>query len=79
MSKRHFPQRRDKVNDLRRPAPYQNGFVVRVLYDDGPEEVLVDFDNEKSVSYDFEEFRYTYTEAYGGCFILGGHHIINRS
>lgn len=70
MSKRHFPSKGDKVNDTRRKAPYQNGFVLKVIFDDGPEEVLVDFDNEKSVAYDYDEFRYTWTEKYGGCFIL---------
>lgn len=70
MSKRHFPARGDKVNDRNRKAPYQNGFVVCVLYDDGPSEVLVDFDNEKCVSYDYDEFKYCWTDKFGGCYII---------
>lgn len=78
MSKRHFPTRGDRVNDNRRKSGYANGHVVRVTYDDGPDEVIVKFDDEL-VHYDYEEFRYTYTEAYGGCFILGSWPIIRRS
>ena len=68
MSITHFPRRGDKVNIVSR-APFGNGFVVRVLYDDGPESVLVKFDNG-SEFYDFEDFRSTWTDAYGGVFIL---------
>lgn len=68
MSKRHFPQRGDKVNDVRR-IPYANGFISTILYDDGPSEVIVKFD-DRSETYDFEEFRYTWTDTYGGVFIL---------
>lgn len=78
MSKNHFPTRNDKVNDNTRRPPYANGFVQRVLYEDGPSEVLVDFGNE-IVSYDFSEFRYTWTEKYNGCYILGNHPTIHRS
>lgn len=69
MSQKHKPQRLDKVNDKRRIAPYQNGFVLRILYDDGPDEVIVKYDNEL-VFYDYDEFRWTWTDHYGGCFIL---------
>jgi hypothetical protein len=68
MSKKHFPQRGDKVNDIRR-MPHANGFVVRVLYDDGPSEVIVKFDDGEE-TYDFEEFRYSWTDTYGGVFVL---------
>ena len=68
MSLRHFPRQGDKVNDIRR-IPYANGFVQRVLYDDGPSEVLVKFDNGIEC-YDFDEFRYSWTERYLGVFIL---------
>lgn len=70
MSLSHFPRRGDRVNDSRR-IPFGNGFVVRVLYDDGPDEVIVKFDNGTEF-YDFEEFRWTWTDHYGGAFIL--HH-----
>lgn len=69
MSKDHFPSKGDKVNDTRRPSPYQNGFVIRILYDDGPDEVLVRFDDEV-INYEYEEFRYSWTDTYGGVFIL---------
>ena len=62
MGHRHFPKRNDPVNDTRRPAPHQNGFVQRVLYtDDGPEEVIVQYGNEM-VFYDFTEFEFTWRE-----------------
>ena len=77
MTKRHFPTRGDKVNDSRRPVGYFNGTVVRVTYDDGPDCVYVRFD-DRIKEYDYEEFRYTYTEAYGGVFILGDWPIIRR-
>lgn len=77
MSKRHFPQRGDKVNDSRRPVGFKNGFVRNLTYDDGPENVYVKFDDEV-VEYDFEEFRYSYTEAYGGVFMLGDWPTIRR-
>lgn len=69
MSLNHFTRKGDPVNDRRRSAPYQNGFVTRVLYNDGPDEVMVRYDNE-TVFYDFEEFRYTWTDTFGGVFIL---------
>lgn len=63
------PTKGDKVNDLGR-APNANGFVVRVLYtEEGPEEVLVKFDNSMEF-YDYDEFTSTWTDNYGGCFIL---------
>ena len=68
MSKNHFPQKGDKVNDKSR-IPNANGFVVRVLYDEGPDEVVVRFDDEV-VNYDYEQFRYAWTDTYGGVFIL---------
>ena len=69
MSLNHFPRRGDMVNDPRRPKGFFNGFVVRVLYDDGPDEVIVKFDDGTEV-YDFEEFRYSWTDRFGGVFIL---------
>lgn len=68
MSNSHFPRRGDKVNDTRR-IPYANGFVQRVLYDDGPDEVMVKFDDAYEF-YPFEEFRCSWTDDYFGCFIL---------
>ena len=68
MSKTHFPRRGDKVNDIRR-LPHANGFVQRVLYDDGPDEVVVRFDDDIK-SYDYAEFQYSWTDTYGGVFIL---------
>lgn len=70
MSTNHKPRRGDKVNDKRR-IPYANGFVVRVLYEDGPSEVLVRFD-DGLVFYDYTEFEYTWTSRYGGAFELNG-------
>lgn len=70
MSSSHFPRRNDKVNDRRR-IPHANGFVVRVLYDDGPNEIIVRYDNGKEV-YDYEDFKGTWTDRYGGAFILAG-------
>lgn len=68
MSSKHFPRRGDKVNDKRR-IPYANGFVVRVLYDDGPDTVMVRFDNGVEL-YDYDDFRNTWTDNYGGAFQL---------
>jgi hypothetical protein len=68
MSRKHFPQRGDKVNDSRR-TPHANGFVLRVIFDDGPDEVIVRFDNGIH-NYDYHEFEYTWTDRYGGVFIL---------
>ena len=68
MSSKHFPRRGDKVNDNRR-TPYANGFIFRVLYDDGPDEIMVKFDDTIE-TYDFEDFRSRWTDDYGGCFIL---------
>ena len=68
MSSKHFPRRGDRVNDLRR-VPHANGFVWRVLYDDGPSEVIVQFDNGQE-TYDFGDFNCTWTDNYGGCFVL---------
>lgn len=69
MSLKHFPSKGDKVNDIRR-RPNANGFVVRILYtDDGPEEVLVKYDDGVEF-YDFDDFRYTWTNTLGGVFIL---------
>lgn len=69
MSLKHFPTRGDKVNDTRRKQGFVNGFVKTVLYDDGPDEVVVKFDDD-TVTYDFSEFTYTWTDKFGGCFIL---------
>lgn len=68
MSKRHFPAKGDKVNDSRR-MPHANGFVQRVMYADGPEEVIVNFDDKVEI-YDFSEFEFSWTDKYGGAFIL---------
>lgn len=67
--KTHTPTKGDKVNVVSR-IPYANGFVVRVLYtEEGPEEVLVKFDNGMEF-YDYDEFTHTWTDRYGGVFIL---------
>lgn len=68
MSSSHFPHRGDKVNDKRR-IPHANGFVYRVLYDDGPDEVMVKYDDD-IVTYPYEDFRNTWTDGYGGAFVL---------
>lgn len=68
MTSSHFPHRGDKVNDKRR-IPHANGFVVRVLYDDGPDEVIVSYDNGM-VTYDYGDFSSTWTDDYGGAFVL---------
>lgn len=67
MSIKHFPRFRDKVNDNRRE--HANGYVLAVSFDDGPDEVIVRFD-DGIVYYDYEEFRWTWTDAYGGVFLL---------
>ncbi len=43
---------------------------MRVGYDDGPEHVYVRFDDDPYVEYDYDEFRYSWTDTYGGVFIL---------
>jgi hypothetical protein len=70
MSRKHFPQRGDKVNDVSR-IPNANGFVVRVLYDDGPDEVIVRFD-DGLVTYSYSQFEYAWTDLYGGVFEITG-------
>lgn len=70
MSSKHFPRKNDKVNDKRR-IPHANGFVVRVLYDDGPDTVIVKFDNGKEL-YDYADFINRWTDDYGGVFIITG-------
>lgn len=67
MSK-HKVQKGDKVNDKER-IPFANGFVIAILYDEGPSEVLVRFDNGVEC-YDYTQFEYTWTDRYGGVFIL---------
>ncbi len=67
MSNSHFPRRGDKVNDTRRVNA--NGFVQRILYDDGPDEVMVRFDDGYEF-YPFDDFRMSWTDTYGGVFIL---------
>jgi hypothetical protein len=69
MSRTHKPQRGDKVNDTRR-IPNANGFVVRILYDEGPSEVVVKFD-DGTETYDYSEFEYSWTDKYGGVFEVG--------
>lgn len=68
MSSSHFPRRGDKVNDKRR-IPYANGFVYKVLYDDGPSEVIVKYDNGYE-TYDYEDFRSRWTDSVGGAYEL---------
>lgn len=68
MSSSHFPRRGDRVNDIRR-IPHANGFVFRVLYDGGPSEIMVQFDNGIE-TYDYEDFRCTWTDRMGGVFVL---------
>lgn len=70
MSSKHFPRFMDKVNDTRRK--HANGFVMKVLYDDGPDEVIVRFD-DRTEAYDFDDFRSTWTDDYGGVFVLVNH------
>lgn len=67
MSK-HIPRRGDKVNDTRR-IPHANGVIQRILYDGGPESVMVKFDNGVEF-YDYEDLRNRWTDDYGGTFIL---------
>lgn len=68
MSASHKPQKNDKVNDVSR-VPHANGFVLRILYDDGPSEVMVRFDNGIEF-YEYSEFEYSWTDGYGGVFII---------
>lgn len=67
MSLNHKPRRGDKVNDRNRT--HANGFVQRILYDDGPSEVLVKYDDGMEF-YSYSEFEYTYTDHFGGVFII---------
>lgn len=64
----HKVQKGDKVNDKER-IPFANGFVIGILYDDGPSEVLVRFNNGVEY-YDYTRFEFTWTDRYGGVFIL---------
>lgn len=68
---KHMPRWKDKVNDPRR-IPHANGFVWKILYDDGPSEVIVHFD-DGLVTYDYEDFRNRWSDHYGGCFLLANH------
>lgn len=68
MSSSHFPRKGDKVNDKRR-IPHANGFVAWVQYDDGPDTVVVRFDNGIEL-YDYEEFRNSWVDRFGGVFVL---------
>lgn len=68
MSIRHFPKYGDKVNDCRR-GQHVNGFVRAVSYVDGPDEVIVRFDDGLEY-YEYSEFEHTWTDAYNGAFIL---------
>lgn len=64
MSRRHKIRPGDRVNDRRR-IPNANGTVRRIIYgDEGPEEVVVKFD-DTTVEYEYDEFRYSYTERFG--------------
>lgn len=69
MPRPHYPRRNDKVNDSSR-IPHANGFIIRILYgDDGPEEVMVKYDNAITF-YDWEQFEFSWTDRYGGCWII---------
>ena len=68
MSLTHKPQAGDKVNDMSR-IPHANGVVKAILYDDGPQEVIVKFDNGVE-TYDYSEFEYSWTDKFGGVFII---------
>lgn len=68
LASKHFPRYGDKVNDCRR-GEHVNGFIRAVSYVDGPDEVIVRFD-DGLVYYEFTEFEHTWTDAYQGCFIL---------
>lgn len=69
MSKKHFPRKGDKVNDSRR-IPHANGVITALLWsEDGLEEVAVRFDNGPEL-YEYSEFEFTWTDKYGGTFIL---------
>lgn len=69
MSNSHKPRRGDPVNDRRRLPLLANGTVERILYDDGPDTVIVRFDREL-VFYEYSEFVDAWTDTYGGVFIL---------
>lgn len=71
MSRQHKPQRGDKVNDQARHAEGKqaNGFIQRITYADGPDEIIVKFDDDIE-TYDYEDFRYRWTDNYGGVFVL---------
>lgn len=71
MSSSHFPRRGDKVNDINR-IPHANGFVAWIQYDDGPDTVAVRFDDGIHL-YDYEDFRNTWTDNYGGCYVMPVH------
>lgn len=75
MSNKHFPKTGDKVNDTRRT--HANGHVVKVIYNDGPDEVMVRFEDGIEY-YDYHEFEYSWTDNYGGCFILSRINFGNR-
>lgn len=71
MSRLHKPAINDKVNDQARFAEGKeaNGFIFRMTYDDGPDKILVRF-GDGIEEYDYEDFRYRWTDNYGGVFIL---------
>lgn len=71
MSRLHKPQRGDKVNDQQRfsEGKKANGFIQRITYADGPDEIIVKFDDGIE-TYDYEDFRYRWTDGYGGVFQL---------
>lgn len=68
MSVRHKPAIGDKVHDFRR-VPHANGSINRILYDDGPSEIIVKYD-DGLVYYDYTDFDYCWTDRYGGTYIL---------
>lgn len=69
MSRNHKPKRGDKVNDTRR-IPHANGVIIALLWtEDGLDEIIVRYDNGTEC-YDASEFEYTWTDRYGGAYIL---------
>jgi len=73
MSRRHHKMvNGDKVNHQGRfkEGKQGNGFVRRIIYgDDGPEEVIVQFDDGTEI-YPYEDFRHAWTDDYGGVYML---------
>lgn len=71
MSLRHTPSRKDKVNDSSRA--HANGFIHRLIYDDGLSEIVVKYD-DGLVYYDKADFDFAWTDKYGGVWVLQHNH-----